>query len=441
MSDASSERREFRAPALVRMPWRRRLEAVVRGPVQVVVWLAFGLLAVWLAGRGPGVGPMRGLVRAPEAAVCAMRDGRLVELLVREGDLVEAGVVVARLDSDDHDAALESAQGDVDVLAAELVAAKAEEALAELELALASEDRRLRADEAALRAGLDAAANELRLGDRAAQLSSELRESRLAVATLDVAIASGRVALARIRQQEARVAALASSGIDRRASAEDLALDVAELEAELAGNEALRAAEEVAANEARLELEAAVDSASVGAPPLLEITALGDGLAARAAAAGRARVRAIERALAVAEATVERLSASRIGLDLVAPISGRVVSVDAWPGAALVAGAVALVVRSEVATDAVVYLDEVAAATPPRMVTLARAADPRRAATARVVRLGAGVEELPLALRRLPTQPEFGRPVVVELPAELQLLPGERLRASVAMSASLPKQP
>ena len=68
---ATNETSTFRVPAPVPMPWRRRLEAIVRGPVQVGVWATFGLLGVWLAGQTPGGGPMRGLVRAQVGAARA----------------------------------------------------------------------------------------------------------------------------------------------------------------------------------------------------------------------------------------------------------------------------------------------------------------------------------------------------------------------------------
>lgn len=438
---ATNETSTFRAPAPVPMPWRRRLEAIVRGPVQVGVWATFGLVGVWLAGQTPGGGPMRGLVRAPEAIVYTSHEGRLAEVLVREGEVVEAGAVVARLHSAMHDDLLATAQGEVDVLAAELAAAVAEEALVGLELAVAAEERRAELELSGARLTLDSSANALRGADLVSRLASEVRERRVEVAALDVQLATGRASLARLRQQEARAAGLATSGVDRRATAQDLALEVAELEAAVAGNEDLRAAALVAAEEAQRELDAA-DERTLTVPVALAAAPSFDvDLATAGTAAGRARVRALERALAAAEVTVERLELGRAELDLVAPIHGRVVSVLVQPGAAVTAGYATMVLRSDVPSDVVVYLDEVAVNAAPREVSLARAADPRRTARSRVVRMGAGVEELPIPLRRLPTQPEYGRAVVVELPPGLGLMPGERVRASLVSEPAAGPQP
>lgn len=431
----SSPSGSFQAPAIVPMPWRRRAEAWVRGPVQALVWVCFGVAGVWLGGRAPGAGPVRGLVRAPEAEVRAARDGRLVDVLVAEGDAVEAGAVVGRLDAAEHESLLALARSEAAVLAAELEAAVAEEALFALERDAAAEERRIDLSLAEGRATLDVATNQLRHADLGARLASEARDLRLAVAESELGLATARVDLERLRQQEARAARLASAGVDRRATAEDLALERAALEAEVASREAQRDTAQRALDEAA---EAGAAVAGLAAPVATTLTAsatLAASLTDAAAAAGRARIRALERALVEAEATATRLAADRASYDLIAPIAGRVVALLATPGTALVAGTPAMLVRSDVPRDVVVYLDERSFNERPIELALSRAADPTHGARARVVRMGPGVEELPLPLWRLPTHPEYGRPVVVELPAGLELLPGERVRASIVRSA------
>ena len=421
----------FRVPDTVPLPATRRLQVLLRGPVQLCMWLTFGVVGVWLSGRAPGGGPVRGLVRAPEAEIRAARDGRLVTLEVVEGASVSAGAVIGRLDSSAHEVALALARGELALCAAELEAAGAELRLAALERATLLDERRVELSLAESRATLDLATDVVRRSDLCTRLGNEARQHRLALADCERQLASSRLVLARLQQQETRAAQLARTGADRLAPALDLALDRAAMEAEVAGRSAERSAiaEALQQTEAALQLATANEGARWS--PSAHDAELERALLEAGDAAARSRIRALERSLATAEESLARLTEELHSYTLIAPISGRVVAVLAVEGTALVAGEPAVLVRAEAAVDAVVYLDERRAAAPPTEVLLARAQDPSRTARARVLRLMPGVEELPLPLRRVPTLPEYGRAAIVELPAELNLRPGERLRASV----------
>ena len=95
---------------------------------------------------------------AGTAEVRALVDGRIVEVAVREGDTVEAGQLLARIDTKEIDAAIAHAEADLAVARAELQLARsggrredrlaAEAALAAARAAMAREDARAERDTA-----------------------------------------------------------------------------------------------------------------------------------------------------------------------------------------------------------------------------------------------------------------------------------------------------
>src|SRR5271166_3860873 len=113
------------------VPARRQthLPAVIRKPGRRAAWRLRALIAltVFLAGAGgtyywwqrlhpalpPGIAFGNGRLEADEINIDTKYAGRIAEMLADEGDLVKAGQVVARMDTQDLAASLKKAQAQV----------------------------------------------------------------------------------------------------------------------------------------------------------------------------------------------------------------------------------------------------------------------------------------------------------------------------------------
>jgi len=187
-------------------------------PVGLAVLVAIGAVVGWRiavasARNGDTVIPLSGRIEADDSAIASKTGGRLVQIRVREGDAVQAGDVIARLDDQQVRARAEQARNavtaaDARVQAAERQAAVLEEQLqqSELQTGQANADASGRVQQAdADLAGAEAdlarqeAANRLALFDKEAY--SALAQSGA------VSERQGKQAVAAADQQGAAVAA------------------------------------------------------------------------------------------------------------------------------------------------------------------------------------------------------------------------------------------
>lgn len=268
-------------------PSMRRRWLVLPAVLGVVLLAA---ASAWLLMRQPsavdGLLQVNGRIEGDRVTVAPKFAGRVVALAVREGDVVEAGQVLVRLDDRAAGARLEQAQAAQSSLQAQLAAQQSAIALLRAESAVAVQ---------AARTGVAAAEAELRRADaaheqdgrdhaRAADLSAQgfigpqaLERAGLLLKQSGEQRDAARAALARARQA-LRDAELAPQRVRAR-------------EAELAVTRARMQEAAAAASEAR----AALDDLSIGAPvggtvtgrfvdvgevvnagtPLLELTDLG----------------------------------------------------------------------------------------------------------------------------------------------------------------------
>ena len=113
------------------------MSKALRAAVLVVVIAALGAGGYWYwrqrqAGTLPdGIAGMNGRLEADQVDVSTKMAGRVIEILVREGDFVEAGAVVARMDRAELDAQIAGAEAQV--IQAEKAAASAAAAVAQAE--------------------------------------------------------------------------------------------------------------------------------------------------------------------------------------------------------------------------------------------------------------------------------------------------------------------
>lgn len=168
----------------------------------VLAALAALAAAVWFYALAPGDGPPEGFARAngrTEATrvdIAAKFGGRVAEVLAREGDFVEAGAVLARIDS---------AELEAEIRAAEAATRQARQELAQAGALIAQREGELTLAEAEL-----ARAATLRERGYGTIETLDLRrmQKTTAIAARDSAMAQRAAAEAAVESAEARVAAL-----------------------------------------------------------------------------------------------------------------------------------------------------------------------------------------------------------------------------------------
>jgi HlyD family secretion protein len=287
------------------MDARRRPRVAL--PLLVLLGLA-GLAAWWFvlrpSGPPPGVIEVSGRIEGDDAAVAAKTAGRIREVTVREGDHVEAGQVIARLD-----------------------------------------DEQIRAREQQAAAAVEQAEARVRLARyQIAILEEQLQQSRLAVDQAR-ADAQGRVteADARLAAAEAQLAqaeaAHAQARWDSEAATRLFQRElVAEQEARRArSNEEAQAAVVMAA---RRQVEAARGALTAAQANLVNPAIRASQVAAVQGQIlqARADIAAAQAEAQRARAQLQEAQANRQDLRVLAPFAGTVATRTAEPGEVVVAG-------------------------------------------------------------------------------------------------------
>jgi RND family efflux transporter MFP subunit len=229
--------------------------------------------------------------------VRARRSGIVASVLALEGTAVEAGAVLARLESESEEAMLRAAEASLAV--ARATAAKAEQALA------AAEKLRALA---------------LEPGRRLALAEAALSEANAELARLDAEIREAEALHAEARDEAERKSKLVASGSVSEGEARRLVLRAQALEAKLGAVALDRAARNARRDAAKAELDAA---------RIARETLLAESSAVDAARAALSEAQAL---VARSEADVAIAALALARSEIRAPVAGTVLSRHAAPG-------------------------------------------------------------------------------------------------------------
>jgi multidrug resistance efflux pump len=135
----------------------------------------------------------------------------------------------------------------------------------------------------------------------------------------------------------------------------------------------------------------------------------------------------IGKAITVEERRMEELLVKRVPLELKSPFKGVVSLIHRGPGETVLAGQPIMAVAETTPREIVAYVTEKQAGRVREYMTvkLVRKDSPELLAESQIIHVGPTIEQKPPRLWRNPNVPEWGRPIVIKIPSEMQLVPGE----------------
>lgn len=138
-------------------------------------------------------------------------------------------------------------------------------------------------------------------------------------------------------------------------------------------------------------------------------------------------LKVISNQIIVQQQRIEELRARRTPLVLKSPLDGVVAQVYHRPGEAVLAGDIILTVAEAKPTEVIAYAreDQLAGVRERMPVELIKINDSARIVRSQVAQLGTNIELMPQQLWRNPNAPQWGRPVLITVPAGFDLVPGE----------------
>ncbi len=376
------------------IPWSRRLDDFRRRALPLLIWVAAGVVSLRLITE-QGLNPdYLGIAEAREHVVAAPMDGRLAELLVRDGQSVEAGELLAAMEAEPLLAALATASAEAARLAAEGLAVRTELEARQAAAALAWESDRRR-------------------------FTMDAVDLRLELLRLRVELAANEVEAERLRLAEERALALLGTGAGAEADAEDLRLRREEVATRIQTGAVLEAELAAALEEALARAEAA----DTGGPTAADL---------------EPRLAALAAATRVAELQLAEVELDRAKLLLRAPVAGVVDGLVANDGLTVLAGQELLRLVPRGGTEVVFYQPQMmpaGVAVGDRVLVRRRGGDTE--AEAMVVALAPKVTTIPASLWREPAVAEYGRATRLGVLPGLELVPGDPVDVRVAVAETV----
>ena len=139
---------------------------------------------------------------------------------------------------------------------------------------------------------------------------------------------------------------------------------------------------------------------------------------------------ALREAINVQERLLDELRLDQASLVITSPMNGTISQVFRGIGEVVQAGEPILTVAAQQPSGIIAYAQEeqMGSVYPGLKVQIARQGEPSQIIESEVVQVGPVVEQLPPQLWQNPNFPQWGRPVRIAVPSELQLIPGETIR-------------
>jgi multidrug resistance efflux pump len=349
-----------------------------------MMFLAAGALTVWLWGQHLSLPNATGEVGAVRVEAVSPSDGRLVAMEagpIRLYEKVKQGQVVARLDPGPSEASLATLEEELAGLQQELHATQAQ--------VTEQQEARLHAE----------LAQKHRLEQSIEQLQLDIQDRK----TL---IRSDEVELDRLEEKYDAVEALYNQGVESRLELVNIKSQRDVIQKRLEGNrEALQEAQQQLTQcQARLreyQLTQAAQMEKILAP--------------------------LQAAIETQKKRIDEVRLQIENLVIRAPLDGVVAAIHKWGGQNVLAGDPVLSIASTDTQYILSYIREDAGVKPrvgmPVEISVRNL--PRRTALSEVEEVGPQVELVPPHQLRDPQVPEWGLPVRISVPAELDLRPGE----------------
>jgi len=135
----------------------------------------------------------------------------------------------------------------------------------------------------------------------------------------------------------------------------------------------------------------------------------------------------ILKAKIVLQRRMDEILAKREKLVLTAPCDGYVSQIPSRPGEAVMQGAEILSISEEDTHTIIAYAGEgvVGQLSTGKEVELVKNSKPEQIALSEITYIGPAVEQLPQRLWRNPNFPQWGRPMLIDIPPGMKLIPGE----------------
>jgi multidrug resistance efflux pump len=355
--------------------------------VPAVVWIASIAVFVMVSGQQTGYRVAVGIVEVDEVIVSPLGDGTIRSLRVDLFDTVESGDVVAMMDDT--------------LIVAELAIEEAQ--LGQIRAELDVERRQF---ESTIELSVVTELDNLRRN----QLNEE--QARLEFIELSVELEADRVKLERLKIVMERQEQLVREAIGEVSNYDEARLRHEELTKEIvAKQEALIVAQRNVDETMQRRIERQGQSTDPTVDRLVYLEPY------------------LQR-LKVQEARRQEIQQERLTLALRAPISGQVANVFFGPGETILSGNVLLSIQGTSSSRVIAYVDEeaVMGIEAGAEVEIRSSARPHIVASAKVLRSGLSLVELPSRIWSTPLMGDWGYPVLIGDVPEGVFLPGETVK-------------
>ena len=366
------------------VPLSRRLQRLRYSLLPLASFCACTLLTGWLWQRQGQLPNGVGEVEAVRIDVATGMDGTLRRLPRGQWtlfDRVEANEVLARLDD-------RAVQAEMTTLKGELAQVRCELAAAAEQIEIDDSQR----------------VHEYQRESR--RLAWQHEQHRLDVLDRHAAIETDRIEEMRLSEQLAHLEPLQSQEAVSTMEVVDMRLQRDEVRKRIEQNERCLAEAKTQLEQSKVALQEYPDLRTTQAAKLME---------------------PLKAAIAVAECRMDELHVKIDGLEIRAPISGTICAIHAWPGQSIRSGDPLVTVAAEQGRYIVSYVRQEQRISPEvgtQVWLRVRGANGRLVRSV-VQRIGPQVEPVPLHQQRDPKVQEWGLPVCIQAPEELDLRPGQ----------------